>query len=308
MKYIDVEREKAIRIRDKIFRDPGNGVFYGEEREFVLSEPELNLWEGIREDAKEYFIKNKIPWWSGKGEPTGHLLSSQVACVNHLYPLRNRKDCCDAVLNNIDKSLLNALVTDSGLIEFEKTGQQPLGNEKSTQRGANSTSIDALMLAQNQKEENILVLIEWKYTESYSPTSILVSDSGKNRLDVYRKLLDSPECPIITSDLTDLFYEPYYQLMRQTLLGWTMTQRKEYSAVDWLHIHVIPNENKELREKITSPNLIGRTLEVSWKNQLRHPEKYIVISPEEFLEPIKNLEDTLSITKYLEARYWRQIL
>ena len=93
--------------------------------------------------------------------------------------------------------------------------------------------------------------------------------------------------------------------MRQTLLGWTMTQRKEYGVVDWLHIHVIPNENKELREKITSPNLIGRTLEVSWKNQLRHPEKYIVISPEEFLEPIKNLEDTLSITKYLEARYWK---
>ncbi len=305
MKYIEAEREKAIKIRDKMFRDPGNGVFFGKEREFVLLEPELNLWEGVREDAKEYFLKNKIPWWSGKDEPTGHLLSSQVACVNHLYPVRTRKDCCDAILKNIDSDISQALNVDNGFIEFEKTGKKPLGKEKSIQRGANSTSIDALMLGQNQNEEKILVLIEWKYTESYYPTSILVSDSGTNRLDVYKELLENPDCPIITNDLQGLFYEPYYQLMRQNLLGWTMTNRKEYGTVDWIHIHIIPNENKELREKITSPNLIGKTLEESWKNQLRHPDKYIVISPEEFLEPIKDLEDTSSVIKYLEARYWR---
>ncbi len=45
MKYIDRERQKAIEIRDRIFRDTGNGLFFGKEREFVLSEPDLNLWK-----------------------------------------------------------------------------------------------------------------------------------------------------------------------------------------------------------------------------------------------------------------------
>jgi hypothetical protein len=48
MKYIDKERQKAVKIRNRIFKDPGNGLFFGKEREFVLFEPDLNLWEGIR--------------------------------------------------------------------------------------------------------------------------------------------------------------------------------------------------------------------------------------------------------------------
>ncbi|ASB49163.1 PGN_0703 family putative restriction endonuclease [Alkalitalea saponilacus] len=304
MKYIEIERQKAIRIRDQIFRDPGNGIFFGKEREFVLSEPLLNLWEGIRFDVKDYFEKNGISWWSGNGEPTGHLLSSQVACVNHLYPFRQRKDCIDKILQNINSEFVDTSFIDSGYIEFEKTGVHPLGKEKSVQRGANSTSIDSFMIAQKENDEKVLILIEWKYTESYTPNSILNSKSGTNRLDVYKELLEKDNCPIITKNLEDLFYEPYYQLMRQTLLGWTMTQNKEYGATDWLHIHVIPEDNKELRERITSSNLEGKTLEESWKLQLKNPDKYIVISPQKFLEPINELEDTKSITNYLTNRYW----
>ena len=102
-----------------------------------------------------------------------------------------------------------------------------------------------------------------------------------------------------------MFFEPYYQLMRQTLLGWTMVENKEYDAVDWLHLHIIPNENKELRERVTSKNLKGKTLEESWKLQLKIPEKYIVISPEQFLAPIANLLDTKSLIYYLTNRYWK---
>ncbi len=304
MKYIERERQKAIKIRDKIFKDPGSGVFFGKEREFVLSDPILNLWEGIRFDVKSYFKKNGIPWWSGNIEPTGHLLSSQVACVNHLYPFRQRKDCVDKILNNISTKLLESSYVDSGYVEFEKTGKQPLGKERSVQRGANSTSIDSFMIGKNENGEKILILIEWKYTESYTPQSILNSKAGTNRLEVYRELLLKDNCPIITKNHEDLFYEPYYQLMRQTLLGWTMTQNKEYGATDWLHIHVIPEENKELREQITSKNLKGNSFEESWKSQLRYPDKYIVISPQELLKPIIETEDTKSIISYLTERYW----
>jgi hypothetical protein len=304
MKYIDKERQKAIDMRNNIFRDPGYGIFFGKKWEFVLSEPELNLWEGIRHDAKAYFLKNDITWWSGNDEPTGHLLSSQVACINHLYPIRQRKDCTDSILQNISNLIGESLFVDSGFIEFEKTGKKPLGNEKSVQRGANSTSIDSFMLARKHNGDKIIILIEWKYTESYSPNSLLISASGKNRFEVYQELLERSDCPIKTQNSEDLFYEPYYQLMRQTLLGWTMVENNEYEAVDWLHLHVIPSDNKELKERITSKNLKGKTLEESWKLQLKNPEKYIVISPEKFLEPIINLPDTKSLIYYLTNRYW----
>jgi len=305
MKYIDRERQKAIEFRNKIFRDPGDGMFFGKEREFVLSEPELNLWEGIRQDAKDYFTRNGITWWSGNVEPTGHILSSQIACLNHLYPLRQRKDCTDKILQNICNSINESLIVDSGLIEFEKTGQKPLGKERSLQRGANSTSIDSFMIGRKHNGDKVLILIEWKYTESYSPNSLLISSSGKNRLEVYQELLKRSDCPIETTNLEDLFYEPYYQLMRQTLLGWIMAENKEYGAVDWLHLHIIPEENKELRKRITSKKLKGTTLEESWRLQLKNPEKYIVISPEQFLKPITDLQDTKSLIDYLTNRYWK---
>jgi len=51
MNYKEKQREKAIKLRDELFRDPGDGEFKKLKREFVLTEPELNLWSGIREDA-----------------------------------------------------------------------------------------------------------------------------------------------------------------------------------------------------------------------------------------------------------------
>ena len=60
MSYREKERKKAIRIRDALFRDPGNGIFFKKHREFVLQDPALNLWAGIRDDAINYFVKNHI--------------------------------------------------------------------------------------------------------------------------------------------------------------------------------------------------------------------------------------------------------
>lgn len=305
MKYIDREREKVVEIRDKFFRDPGKGIYRGKEREFVLSEPKLNLWEGVREDAIKYFSENKISWWVGNNEPSGHLLSSQIACINHLYPLRQRKELCSYILNNIDEKIISALLVDNGFIEFEKTGIKPVGSEKSIQRGANSTSIDALMVGEKENSQRVLVLIEWKYTESYTNNSLLISESGKNRLQVYEDLLEDGNSPISCKNFEYLFYEPYYQLTRQTLLAWQMSKRKEYDVDDWLHIHVIPKENVELRKRITSKNLIGNTLEESWKKLLKFPEKYIVVSPEDFIKPICNCADTKSVLNYLGKRYWK---
>ena len=115
MNFRDSERSRLIGLRDGIFRDPGSGLFFRKPREFVLSDPTLNLWEGIRQDAIEYFKSNEIQWWAGKNdEPTGHLLSSQIACVNHLYLLRQRPDLATAVLRAIDPAVTNAVIVDDG--------------------------------------------------------------------------------------------------------------------------------------------------------------------------------------------------
>ncbi len=305
MKYIDRQREKVIALRDNLFDDPGKGIFMGKEREFVLSNPAKNLWKEIHDEAVKYFADNKVSWWKSSSGPSGHLLSSQVACVNHLFPISQRQELATAVLKNVDPTFKKALKVDEGFVEFEKVGRELLGKERTLSRGANSTSIDAMMLGEKNDGSKILVLIEWKYTENYADTSILVSKSGTSRLENYRELLEASNCPIKCENLEAMFYEPFYQLMRQTLLGSTMTERKEYETTDWLHLHIVPPANKELKERVTSPLLTGETMEEAWKKVLRQPEKYKVISPEDFLSPLCESSATKDLADYLDERYWK---
>ena len=150
MSYREQERKKVIDTRESIFKDSGYGTFSGKEWGFVLNDPVLNLWKGIREDAQQYFKRNKIPWWKGnKDNPTGHLLSSQIAYVNHLYYLRQRKDLATAVLSKIDNKITAAVIVDDGYVEFEFIGEKQYLKEKSWMKGVNCTSIDAVMIGQN---------------------------------------------------------------------------------------------------------------------------------------------------------------
>jgi len=296
MSYREEQRERAVRLRDELFRDPGDDI--------VLSKPELNLWAGVREDALEYYKQNKIRWWGSGNNLTGHLLSSQIACLNHLYFLRQRQDASTLVLRNINNTIQKAIKVDTGFVEFEKVGTRKLGKEEHLTRGAYCTSIDALMIGENIYGVKILFLIEWKYTELYGSVSKLKGRSGERRLEAYQELLNSKDCPIKVSNKEALYYEPFYQLMRQTLLGWQMVTRKEYDCEDWVHLHVIPDENEELKNTVTSPDLNGSNIEEAWKSVLVEPNRYISIDPKKLMLPIKDCFDTKSLLTYLEKRYW----
>ena len=102
------------------------------ETSFFRTHPS-NLWAGIRDDAIRYFEENRISWWMGdsKNEPTGHLLSSQVACINHLYFLRQRKDSATAILQNISGEIREAVKLDKGYVEFEAIGSRNYLGERS---------------------------------------------------------------------------------------------------------------------------------------------------------------------------------
>jgi hypothetical protein len=67
---------------------------------------------------------------------------------------------------------------------------------------------------------------------------------------------------------------------------------------------VIPNENKELRETITSPGLSGNDITEAWKTVLKQLEKYIAIDPQQFLSPVFECPDTRAIMSYFGKRYW----
>jgi hypothetical protein len=232
------------------------------------------------------------------------MLSSQVACVNHLFSLRKYQKLITALLKEIDDRIVESQFIDDGYIEFEVMGgknQNPLGEKESgklqngkewmRKRGAFSTSIDALMIGKKGKEfggKNILILIEWKYTEK-GEESFYDSENHS----VYKELLQHQDCPIIVhDDIKKLFYEPYYQPMRQTLLGWKMVELKEYGCDEYIHLHIIPRGNDIFKNNLAN-----------WEKLLKNNKKYKVLSPEELLQPIYKNEVVKWLFKYLYNRY-----
>jgi hypothetical protein len=308
MSYREVQRKHAISLLDKIFKDPGNGIFLGKQYPFVLTEPELNLWSDIRQEAIDYFKVHKIPWWVTDDMPPGHLLSSQVACVNHLFPLHQRHDLATAILKNIDNRIVQANMVDGsyGYVDFEVIGQKNYLGEMQHTRGTNSTSIDAVMVGKKRDGGNILFVIEWKWTECYdSTTHFKPAHNG-----IYKPLLEKDNCPIKTNELKEdnyagLYIEPFFQLMRQTLLGWRMVKANEYGCNEYINVHIIPNGNQELRSKNTAyPKLSGEDMPSTWRNVLKEPERYKVISPDELFVPLENTSDIKPLLTYLRERYW----
>lgn len=302
MRYRESQREKAIEMRNKLFHDPGNGMFMQKEREFVLEDPILNIWEGIRFDAVDYFNRNKISWWKGKAEePTGHLLSSQIACINHLYFLRQRPDAVTQILKNIDPQVEKACLVDDGFVEFEFIGDKQYLQERGFTRGANCTSVDAVMIGLLKEGGKRLYLVEWKYTEDYASEDKYIPERAR----VYDALLTSSDSPFLpTIDVKSFYYEPFYQLMRQTLLAEQCVKNKDHGVESYKHLHIVPEDNVELKTKITSPYFSGPDIHTVWTSILKNKDNFIAISPKNFIEPVKSVQDTLSILKYLDSRYW----
>lgn len=311
MNYRESEREKALRTRDSFFNDPGNGVHQGKNYPFILMNPEKNLWKGISKDAIKYFEDNKIVWWPGSDKPAGHLLSSQISCVNHLFFLRNDKEAALRILKNINPEFSEVCLDfEGGYVGFEVVskgnylGEAQEGKEQT--RGANCTSVDAMMTGiMNGKK--IQVLIEWKYTEFYSKSDKSAEAGGATRKSRYDNLIDDKYSPIQrTVGIENLYYEPFYQLMRQTLLAWQMIKNKqnELNADDWIHLDVIPENNLNLRYQVSSPDLIQSGIEQAWKSQLKEPHKYNTITPQRLLSPLIFDNKYRSLIAYLNERYW----
>ena len=312
-----IRQEDLMNNSDIFSGDKGNGYFMGKPRHFVLKDGMNNLYEPIRNDVIRYFKDNKISWWGGD-KPSGHTLSSQIACLNHLFAIMGDKEAVLAMLNGVRDEFKEVLSVQCDAapqyIGFEVVSEEDPLNEKTSTRGSNCTSVDAFIYAKHKDDSIWLIPIEWKYTEHYANLDKSNEDrqgeekgsngKGQERVRRYSALTDaSLQLKGLDSYYGSIYYqEPFYQLMRQTLWAENVVKLKEekLKADNYMHIHVIPSANKDLLDKKYSVSGMG--MEETWRSMLTNQSKYIIVDPQKLLEPIKDKYPELA--SYLKKRYW----
>ena len=272
---------------------------------FILkpSNSKNNLFACIRDNALDYFDKHKISWWRQEEDgyfPPGHLVSSQIHCLNHLFALRTDDKAVKVIIEKatgmkFDKVLPSIIDKDpKSFISFEFVldNDKLLGeNDEGWGRGTLCTSIDAMILAEKEGAK-WLIPIEWKYTEKYDRED----KTNRERLQRYKHLIEMSERLQTPDDgiaHSVYFIEPNYELMRQTLLCERLVA-KDY-AVNFFHINIIPKGNTELREAV----------ENEFMQMLTKEAKFKIIDPQALLSPLKGNDNYEELLSYLETRYWK---
>jgi hypothetical protein len=256
--------------------------------------------------------------------PTGHTLSSQIACLNHLYPFRYDKDAVLSIAKQIDPEIVDVMKIESdaflpGFISFEVTSYiDHLNETKGSQRlrrGTMCTSIDALIYGKLKDNKKIIIPIEWKYTENYHENKDYSVENrgrekegkGKERLRRYSNLINCSEQLSLKKDDykgSVYFFEPFYQLMRQTLLAEQMIVNRDTETIKaetFIHAHIIPSENKGLLQY--EYPISKKCMKETWESCLTDTKKYKIIDPKKLLENVDKTKYQ-ALLDYLTIRYW----
>lgn len=251
----------------------------------LLIDGKNNLFFQIIDEVISYFAMNKITFHHNEGDsdyglciPSGHTISSQISCINHLFPFRKDKKAVEDLFRLKDAELI-----DDGYISFEFVNQNiRYLKERNETRGKDCTSIDAFV-----KISNIGIGIEWKYTETDYDTSKAEKYWQERYNTRYQPLLENSN--IIENDSL-ISCQMYYELMRQTLLLEQMANHNEIK--DYKNIVVCPKGNIPLFECCEN-----------WKSFLKDPSKFEVIDPKELFSTV-NKTKYKDLLEYLEIRYW----
>ncbi|MDY6426573.1 MAG: hypothetical protein SPK61_00970 [Bacteroidales bacterium] len=285
-------------------------VFWRASRKIIVHNESIkNLYEPIREQGLKYFELNDIAWWNEYKEryfPTGHTLSSQIHCLNHLFALQGDKnavlsmvqailpDITDIQPSPIDENdseicKINQLPNPSYItFEFTYNNKEYL-QETCNKRGARCTSVDALIYAIDNKGQYVLIPVEWKYTEHYS---------FEDRYRASDEKIKKRYSPLTKYDNTRIsewkeyyYFDPYYELARQTLLMEQIIRNKPFTADRFEHIVVCPKDNKDMWN-------CAENFKESIKGEHKH---FFVIDPQDLLEPVRGYDN---LKRYLKTRYW----
>lgn len=207
--------------------------------------------------------------------------------------------------------------TDISYIAFETISDNSYLNEPEHIRGSYCTSIDALIYAEDINNEKWIIPIEWKYTEAYGDSSKddkSLEDykwrkgehgKGKERMRRYNGLITKSQQlkSLENYESSAYYFEPFYQLMRQTLWAEQLINNKKAERIKadhYLRIHVVPKANADLLGK--TYKISNQNMEATWRNMLNDQLKYIIIDPQELMSPIKSMCPELY--NYLKIRYY----
>lgn len=323
-KFLEIERHRLVEFKkhtpylSDAARDAGM-YKKGKSHPICLprSHAEENLFLGIREAAQAYFAKFEIKWHDGHaGKPSNPLCSSQVCCVNFLFPFHDQPEALAELLRPVFPDLARMLPIENGqYVAFEWIGAENYLREKVSRngkrtRGANFTSADAAMMFERTDGKRQIVLIEWKYIEAYnSKQSLAIAESGTDRREIYRWLYDRPDCPLDKGALLSfdaLFYEPFHQLMRQQFLAHEMEIAHELCADRVSVLHIEPAHNTDF-QRITSLDLVrlGETVTGVWQQLVTAPDRFTSVRTETLFgglvaNPVPEMQ---AWADYIQARY-----
>ena len=161
-KFGVLERGRQARFREGL-STPSDTVGRRHAYLLALGCEEENLFPTLRGEngACRYFAERNIKWWqagvsgdaSDGKRPTRNMASSQIACVNFLLPLVDIPGALTAVLQAIDDDVTSVVEIvhegTSSPVELEWIGlDHALEGPSVKTRGANSTSVDAFMVAE----------------------------------------------------------------------------------------------------------------------------------------------------------------
>ncbi|MEA4931471.1 MAG: hypothetical protein VB026_07820 [Anaerolineaceae bacterium] len=260
-----------------------------------------------------FFANHNIAWHQGQGgKPSNHLCSSQVACVNFLFPFAEKPEELANLLKPVFPQIDHMIPVEDGLyVSFEWIGAENYLGERVPKdgrrtRGANFTSADAMVMFEDRDTKRQAILIEWKYTESYASNYLGIAKSGTDRRKIYQHLFDDLDC-IVDMDLLPgidtLFYEPFYQFMRQQFLAAKMEAAREMGADVVSLLHISPDANEDFKRN-TSPALsgLGATPTEIWKKLVKTDRRFISIHTEDLFRWFET-EEMEGWKAYMQNRY-----
>lgn len=305
MTYTDTERRRATAWKSHTRTLPdearrpapyvGKAGSAGTTRHAFCLPPEhavLNLLPEVRDLVLTFFAEERIPWHAGAGAgPSNHLLSSQVQCVNALGQMVHDPDRLVHAFGEL-LQIDEVLEIEPGRhLTFEYIGPTDFFDEApgaTRTRGAHCTSVDAAFLHRRVDGVRELVLVEWKYTESYS---LRRPDPAKDavRRHRYGTAWSAPDSPV-RRDLLPLdlvLDEPFYQLVRQQLLAHELEKAHAHGADLVRLLHVLPPANDAYQRSLVRPEhrALGATVSQVWQRLLTRPDRFTSIDPALFLDP-----------------------
>jgi hypothetical protein len=253
---------------------------------------EFNLLPEVRTTALALFAELGIPWHAGVGSgPSNHLVSSQVQCVNAMAQMVSDPARLVQAFGEV-LGIAEVLEVEPGrYLTFEYIGPEdffgeaPAGNRI---RGAHCTSVDAAFLHRTVDGIVELVLVEWKYTESYR---LRVPDPARDKIRQarYAEAVADPEGPVRAGLLSfeHLLDEPFYQLVRQQLLAHALEKSGAEGASRVRIVHVLPAANDAYQGSLGRPEhrALGGSVSEVWQRLLRSTDRFVSMDSAIFLDP-----------------------